>query len=120
MANLQTIVFCEEKYTDEFRTDTQLQRKITDGNLKTALSIENDDILNKDAVTKTSQGNMAVSNYIAYIVSYVHKLQIENNFKLIILSEVHKKAYNCQPSCQCPDYCTTIACYYEENVSRIE
>ena len=93
MANLQTIVFCEEKYTDEFKTGTQAQRKIKDGNLKTASSIETDDILNKDAVTKTSQGKMAVSNYIAYIVSYVHKLLIENNFKLIILSEVQLPAF---------------------------
>ena len=124
MANLQTIVVCEEKYTftpDEFKAGTRSQRTSKNVNsvdhLRAASAIINSDTLNKDAVTKTSQGKIAISNYLA---SNVHKLQFENNFKLIVDSELHNKACNCQPSCQCPEYCTPIACYYGENMPRIE
>ena len=122
MTNLHTIVVCEEKYTftpDEFKAGTRSQRKSKAGNsvdhLKTA--IISDDVLNKDAVTKTSQGKVAISNYLA---SNVHKLQFENNFKLVIDSELHKKECNCHPLCACPEYCTPITCCFKDNVSRIE
>ena len=124
MTNLHTIVVCEEKYTftpDEFKAGTRSQRKSKAGNsvdhLKTASSIISDDVLNKDAVTKTSQGKVAISNYLA---SNVHKLQFENNFKLVIDSELHKKECNCHPLCACPEYCTLITCCFKDNASRIE
>ena len=124
MVNLQTIVVCKEKYTftpDEFKAGTRSQRKSKDGNsvehLKTASSIINDDILNKDAVNKTWQGKVAIGNYLA---SNVHRLQFENTFQLIVDSELHKKSCNFHPLCACPEYCTPIACHYGDSVSSIE
>ena len=125
MPNIQKLIVCEEKYSftpDEFKAGTRSQRtnKLNQGmtidHLKTAADIVNDEVLNKDAATKTLLGKKAISNFLA---SNIDKLHFNGNFQLIVDSELHVQKCQCQDdSCSCQPYCTPIACAYSDSESR--
>ena len=92
MPSITDLVVCEEKYSftpDDFKAGTRAQRNSKDetsvNHLKTAKTIINENVLNKEALTKTTQGKMAVSTYLA---EHVTDLQIKHQLRLIIDSEL--------------------------------
>ena len=119
MPNIQKLIVCEEKYSftpDEFKAGTHSQRtnKVKQGktidHLKTAADIVNDEVLNKDAATKTLLGKKAISNFLALNIDKVH---FDGNFQLTVDSELHVQNCQCQDDpCSCKPYCTPIACTY--------
>ena len=125
MPNIQKLIVCEEKYSftpDEFKAGTHSQRanKVKQGktidHLKTPADIVNDEVLNKDAATKTLLGKKAISNFLALNIDKVH---FDGNFQLIVDSELHVQNCQCQDDlCSCKPYCTPIACTYGGTESR--
>ena len=109
---LNTAVICEEKYNftpDDFKAITREQRKKKVGktvdHLKTASDLINDDSLNKDAITGTMQGKIAISTYLA---QNLKKLQIHHECNIIVDSELHLNSCDCQEECACETYATPL------------
>ena len=124
LPNIQKLIVCEEKYSftpDEFKAGTRSQRtnklhpERTIDHLKTAADIVNDEVLNKDAATKTILGKKAISNFLALNID---RLQFVGNFQLIVDSELHVQKCQCQnDQCTCLPYCTPIARAYGDSES---
>ena len=110
--SLNTVVICEEKYNftpDDFKAITRAQRKKSTGktvdHLKTASDIINEHNLNKDAITGTMQGKIAISTYLA---ENLKKLQLHHECNIIMDSELHLNSCDCQEECTCQTYATPI------------
>ena len=124
LPKIQKLIVCEEKYSftpDELKAGTRSQRtskvhqERTIDHLKTAADIVNDEVLNKDAATKTLLGKKAISNFLALNID---KLKFERNFQLIVDSELHVQTCQCQnDQCSCQPYCTPISTAYGDTES---
>ena len=109
---LDTVVICEEKYhftPDDFKVITREQRTSKWGKTvdhpKTAAAIINGHSLNKDAVTGTMQGKIAIS---AFLAQNLKEIQMHQECKVVVDSELYLNSCDCQEQCTYEKYATPL------------